>query len=95
MASEDFYNWKPLLDDEDTRVIQVPPSPAFEDAVRCKTIHVSPKDPPRYRTISYAWGPTHPDGSHLTNTIYVDNRYPQAFEIDDDVLIDWLILVVH
>jgi hypothetical protein len=68
------FVWRPLAGDEDTRVVQILQSLSCDHRVQCSIRHISLKDTGNYRTVSYAWGPTYPDGSHLTEVIYCDDQ---------------------
>lgn len=67
-----YYQWTPLPSERRTRVIQVEPADEFEEMVHCQIINVSIDEPAKYKTMSYAWGPTSDDGSHLSETIMCD-----------------------
>lgn len=74
MASGQYYEWKSLQSGEDTRVTYLQASSNFGDPIQCTITHISLENHPRYRAISYAWGQTYPDSSHLTDIVLVDGK---------------------
>ena len=66
------WPWPPLLDVHDIRVFKMDLDSSFSDAIRCHFEVVSLSTPTSYLALSYAWGETKYDESHLTHTIYCD-----------------------
>ncbi|KAK4959854.1 hypothetical protein LTR10_002742 [Elasticomyces elasticus] len=74
-AQPPLYRYTQLSDDE-IRVLYLEPARNLEAPIHCrmKTIDLARrKGGEQYRTLSYAWGPTYPDGSHLSDVIYCDD----------------------
>jgi hypothetical protein len=76
MVEVDFFDWRPLLDDEDTGVIFVQPSPHLEDEVQCSVSRISLKVPRQSRTSSNARSPTFSNHSHLADILHADSKMP-------------------
>lgn len=68
----------PLLDVDDIRLMYVEPRENFDDPIVCTMDTTSLKAPRPYQTLSYAWGTAYPDGSHLTEILFI---YTQAVPI--------------
>ena len=71
---DDAYEWALLEGARQIRVVHVHKTTEDENSIRCSIQATSISDPCRYRTMSYAWGPTYADGSHLTKIIYCDDH---------------------
>lgn len=56
------------------RVLDIEPSEDFEAPLRATLRLTSLHDPCEYLAVSYAWGPLYADGSHLCETLYIDER---------------------
>ena len=64
--------WKPL-ESGSIRLLHIEPASYPDAPISCSLQYVSLKaDKPQYITLSYAWGETHSDGSHLTDWIRCD-----------------------
>jgi hypothetical protein len=79
MDDSEPYSY-PLLPDSNTiRVFSVEPAESVEEPIKC-TLGALPfsslAQPKRdyYQTVSYAWGETDADGSHLTHSVYCDGK---------------------
>lgn len=64
------------LHDKDIRLIDICPAESPAESIRCRLRHVTLDPdtacPEPYATMSYAWGKTYEDGSHLTDSICCD-----------------------
>lgn len=76
------YVYAPLAK-QHIRLLRIKPAAAFDDPVCCdlQSYRLPRSDewyslkPPRYMALSYVWGQTYDDGSHLTHRIYCGGRY--------------------
>lgn len=68
------YQYKPLPIGKYTRILEVECAATLQDPVRghLRTVCLDDEPVPKYWTLSYAWGQTFADGSHLTDTIQCD-----------------------
>ncbi|KAK5746476.1 hypothetical protein LTR17_000856 [Elasticomyces elasticus] len=62
-----------LTHPDSTRLIVVQPASNTNAPVRISFAVTTLANPRAYCGFSYAWGPTHTDGSHLTDTVYLDS----------------------
>lgn len=62
----------PLEDVNDIRVFTITRSAASDDRVVCNSSTVTLNNPPAYFALSYAWGWTKEDNSHLTHDIWIN-----------------------
>ncbi|KAK5720442.1 hypothetical protein LTR17_014999 [Elasticomyces elasticus] len=70
------YDHAPLRNDE-IRVLYLEPAANLADPLFCRIDIISLsqcQERDQYRALSYAWGPVHNDGTHLTDTIACDDR---------------------
>ncbi|CAK3768632.1 Hypothetical predicted protein [Lecanosticta acicola] len=74
---KDTWQWLPLLDVNHIRVLYIEPASGPDDnsPVSCRFERVSLGDYCDYFALSYTWGETKADGSHLSDGITVDG-YP-------------------
>ena len=85
--SSENYEYSRLPSQNDIRLIHLESSENYEDPISCSLRVVSlerdqhPRynlleedQSPRYIALSYAWGPTHPDGSHLSHVLLCDKK---------------------
>lgn len=68
----DSWEWGPLINVNDIRVFSIQPARS-EDPMHCYFETASLENTCDYAALSYAWGETHVDGSHLTEVIYMDH----------------------
>ena len=70
------YNYQPLQSANLVRLIQVHPFRDHNDCVHISFHHtdLGLDRSPRYQTLSYTWGKTFPDGSHLTRTVFCEGK---------------------
>lgn len=66
------YVFPPLQGPNDIRIMVIQPADDPEQPVVCSIEITSLEHPCHYQTLSYPWGPTSADGSHLTDIIYCD-----------------------
>lgn len=73
MASEDrevsLYHEVRLKKPEDIRILHIHTAEDPDEPIKCSLEAVSLADSPAYTTLSYAWGETYLDNSHLNTTI--------------------------
>ncbi|KAK5704676.1 hypothetical protein LTR17_021678 [Elasticomyces elasticus] len=69
----DAMMWQPLAGPDDIRVIVFEPTLDLDSPVRFKFEVTSLSKPRKYHALSYAWGPIHSDGSHLTEYVFIDD----------------------
>ena len=74
LETRDLYSWAPLPSPRHTRLLQLYSSDSHEQPIECAILTTSIDDPCKYRALSYAWGDIKQDGSHLTATIYCDDK---------------------
>lgn len=71
-----YYTYEPL-DKDCIRVFRISPTSDYNSAVCGELATISltkDRGPSPYNALSYYWGPTSPDGSHLSRTIICDGR---------------------
>lgn len=78
MVHAGTYQWCPLPSQRHTRLLTIQPPRSVEDAIYCEITTTSLESPCPYRTMSYSWGPTFIDGSHLQDIIYCDGLSMQV-----------------
>ncbi|KAK4962698.1 hypothetical protein LTR10_000325 [Elasticomyces elasticus] len=68
------YEYTRFRDTLDIRILELTLDGLKHDAdtIYCSLRTVSLSCPPPYLTLSYAWGPTKPDGTHLSKTVVCD-----------------------
>lgn len=66
------WHWLPLRGSDEIRVLDIDISGGSDDIVRMYMRTTSVEDPCQYYTLSYAWGKTYDDGSHLTHVVDCD-----------------------
>ena len=69
-----FTRWPPLLDVYDTRILVIDPCAGDANHFHCELQTISLQNPYVYYTLSYLWGPTLSDGSHLTRQFHCDGQ---------------------
>jgi len=77
MSTQIAYSYSPLPKPDDNRVLELDLDGHVNDAdaVRCRLRTISLRRPPPYLTLSYVWGVTTSNGSHLDASVVCD-RYP-------------------
>ena len=63
------YLWTQLVKKRDIRVFEIDRAPTFDSPIRGRLKVISLHDTIDYWTLSYAWGPTAEDGSHLSECV--------------------------
>ena len=56
------------------RLIKIEPSDRSENQIRISFLSADLDQPCEFQTLSYAWGETFPDGSHLTEVIFCEGQ---------------------
>ncbi|KAK5122239.1 hypothetical protein LTR85_004149 [Meristemomyces frigidus] len=70
------YTYRPLQDNQ-IRVFEIKRAANADDPITGRLLHAeleNSQSSRRYITLSYAWGPTYPDGSHLTDTVMCEGQ---------------------
>ncbi|KAK5704309.1 hypothetical protein LTR97_003327 [Elasticomyces elasticus] len=69
---EPIYQYRPLTSDDETRLLTIEPAHDQSELIQCRLTQSSDISNDDYQTLSYAWGPTYNDGSHLTHHVVCD-----------------------
>ncbi|KAK3652174.1 hypothetical protein LTR56_005307 [Elasticomyces elasticus] len=71
---EEVYQYAPLSSGSDIRLLTIEPACDGSEYIRCRLTLTSNLWNDEYQTLSYAWGPTYDDGSHLTHHVVCEGR---------------------
>lgn len=76
---QELYQYSRLSDNHEIRVLDILPATAVDEPIQCQVRTLSLLNEThhaehRYQTVSYAWGESHDDGSHLTHAIWCDGK---------------------
>ncbi|KAK5696269.1 hypothetical protein LTR17_024346 [Elasticomyces elasticus] len=66
------YHYEPLSSGNKTRLLTIEPALDQSEPIQCRLTQSSDPSNDDYQTLSYAWGPTYADGSHLTHHVVCD-----------------------
>ncbi|KAK5709883.1 hypothetical protein LTR17_019389 [Elasticomyces elasticus] len=66
------YHYEPLSSGNKTRLLIIEAALDQSEPIHCRLTQSSDLSNDDYQTLSYAWGPTYADGSHLTHHVICD-----------------------
>ncbi|KAK3652743.1 hypothetical protein LTR56_005038 [Elasticomyces elasticus] len=66
------YHYEPLSSGNKTRLLTIEAALDQSEPIQCRLTQSSDLSNDDYQTLSYAWGPTYSDGSHLTHRVVCD-----------------------